>query len=638
MQSLKRVFALLAIICIGIGCSSKKSDPMEDFFNLLILQKLFSSGYCPAGSAAYRSASESDSNPAAHQDARSRGSLQRDGARADAAKLVQFMPGEVLVKYKTSLSSSAATQVFENSTAHRATGALALQYAETGYKLIKTDKDADINQLVAVLNNDPAVESAQPNFIYHALETVPNDTSYSELWGLSNSGQTVNSTSGISGVDISAPQAWDIRTDCSSVIVAVIDSGINYNHEDLAANMWSGATNKGYDFVGSNDNDPLDTNGHGTHVAGTIGAVGNNATGTSGVCWSVQLMAVRALDTTGSGTTADIVEGINYAVSNGAKVINMSIGGSSYDMAYETAVNNAVSADIVVVVAAGNETTNNDLTPSYPASFSNTGIVSVAAIDQSGCLASFSNYGANTVDIAAPGVNIKSSWPGTHTTIDETALTGWTQAGGTEWGLAGFTSSTGSSFNMLVNPVNYGVSNYTASQATVVYKTHNLTGSEAVTFSFFTILDLAGDPDDLFAPVYDNSGGDPTNPLQVFAGQIGSGSFTYDVTACVNSATCSLGYLLQTDAAISSTRGAAAGLTSILTLDINTNSYNTIQGTSMAAPHVAGLAALLRAQNPSASASQIIQAIYNGGTFNSQLGGKTTTGKMINASEALKQL
>ena len=150
----------------------------------------------------------------------------------------------------------------------------------------------------------------QPNYIYH-VAAVPNDTQYGQLWAFKNTGQTVNTgtftpNSGTSGDDMNIEPAWDRITDCSSVVVAVLDSGVNYNHEDLAANMWNGGSslpNHGHDFV-DNDDDPMDPNGHGTHLAGVIGAVGNNGTGTVGVCQKASIMAVRVLDAAGNVTTA----------------------------------------------------------------------------------------------------------------------------------------------------------------------------------------------------------------------------------------------------------------------------------------------------------------------------------------------
>ena len=192
----------------------------------------------------------------------------------------EFVPGEVLVKFKPSQSA----------------------LRQTGWVQVKARENESVAQAVAAYRNDPNVEYAQPNYIYR-IGAAANDPHYSQLWALNNTGQPVASGSylpnaGSAGVDLNVQKAWDHITDCSDTVVAVIDTGVNYKHEDLSGNMWSGAPGfplHGADFVDS-DGDPLDLNGHGTHVAAIIAAGGNNATGTAGVCWKARIMAVRALD------------------------------------------------------------------------------------------------------------------------------------------------------------------------------------------------------------------------------------------------------------------------------------------------------------------------------------------------------
>ena len=209
-------------------------------------------------------------------------------------------------------------------------------------------------------------------------------------------------SAGKAGADINAPEAWDILQG-SSVIVAVIDSGIDSNHPDIAANLIAG-----YDFV-ENDNIPNDLNGHGTHVAGIIGAVGNNATGITGVSWSVKIMPLKVLDQNGEGAYCYIIEAIDYAVQHNARIINMSFSGPDFSQSLYDSI--ASYPNVLFVAAAGNEITNNDLTPSYPANFDLANIISVAATDQTDNLAYFSNYGLTSVDVAAPGANILSTIP-----------------------------------------------------------------------------------------------------------------------------------------------------------------------------------------------------------------------------------
>ena len=228
---------------------------------------------------------------------------------------------------------------------------------------------------------------------------------------------------------INPEAAWDIHTganEAAAPLVAVIDTGIDLTHPDLSANVWSNAgeianngidddqngyvdDKHGWDFF-SNDNDPSDDNGHGTHVSGTIGAQGNNGLGVAGIVWKARIMGLKFLGADGSGSTSGAIAAINYAAQMGAKVLNNSWGGGGYSAALQVAISNAAQKGALVVVAAGNEANNNDAHPSYPASMQD--VLAVAAVDKAGQLASFSNYGANSVQIAAPGVNILSSWPG----------------------------------------------------------------------------------------------------------------------------------------------------------------------------------------------------------------------------------
>ncbi len=257
------------------------------------------------------------------------------------------------------------------------------------------------------------------------INTTPNDSYFSNS-SLKELGYPGDQDSAVKLANLES--AWDIETgnSCTPPLVAVIDTGIEYTHPDLVANIW---TNKqeisgngldddqngfvddvhGYDFANS-DADPLDDNGHGTHVAGTIGARGNNDLGVAGISWNARIMAVKFLSANGGGTTSAAIRAIDYAVANGAKVLNNSWGGGGYSAALEGSVKNAVSSGVLVLVAAGNEKNNNDKRPSYPANYS--GVLSVAAIDKNGKLASFSNFGAKSVQLAAPGVNILSTWLG----------------------------------------------------------------------------------------------------------------------------------------------------------------------------------------------------------------------------------
>lgn len=278
------------------------------------------------------------------------------------------------------------------------------------------------------------VQAVQADFIAHVSAT-PNDASYGSLWGLHNTGQS----GGTVDVDIDAPEAWNVTKGSRSVLVGVIDTGLNYSHPDLAANAWTNPNEvagngidddnngyiddvRGWDFV-SDDNDPADDHGHGTHCSGTIGAVGNNSTGVVGVNWLVSIVGLKFLDASGSGANSDGTEAIAYATSIGVALTSNSWGGGGYDALMEAAIEEANDAGILFVAAAGNETNNNDSNPSFPASFENDNLISVAAITRTGALASFSNYGATTVDIGAPGQEILSTSLGTgYATMSGTSM------------------------------------------------------------------------------------------------------------------------------------------------------------------------------------------------------------------------
>ena len=293
-----------------------------------------------------------------------------------------------------------------------------------GFYEVYLDSGVGLDQAMEHYNQLPGVDYAQRDFVLQHESTAPDDAYFDSLWGLHNTGQT----NGTVDADIDAVEAWDVETDASSIIVAVIDTGIDYTHEDLAGNTWvntseangtpgvdddgNGYTDDiyGYDFY-NEDGDPFDDNGHGTHVSGTIGAVGNNGIGVTGVSWEVQLMGLKFLNESGSGYTSDAVRAVDYAREMGAQVINASFGGGGYSTAMHDAIEAFGDAGGIFVAAAGNAGNDNDSDPSYPANYDLPNIISVAASDDDDELASWSNYGTASVDIAAPGVSILSTLP-----------------------------------------------------------------------------------------------------------------------------------------------------------------------------------------------------------------------------------
>ncbi len=327
----------------------------------------------------------------------------------------EYVPGQLLVKFKKEAGTSQRAELRQN------LGATTLRRFRQPIEQLELGPGLTTEQALELCRNDPRIEYAEPNYIVHA-DVLPNDLRFDEMYGLRNTGQT----GGTPGADISAELAWDVTTGSRDVIVAVIDTGIDYNHPDLAANIWTNPGEipdneidddgngfiddvHGWDFH-NNDNDPFDDNFHGTHVAGTIGAIGDNGIGVAGINWKVSLVPLKFLGSSGSGSTADAVLAVEYATLIGANITNNSWGGGSFSMALRDAIEAAEQEDILFVAAAGNLARNNDQAPHYPSSYELPGIIAVAATDHNDRLAGFSSYGATSVDLAAPGVSILSTY------------------------------------------------------------------------------------------------------------------------------------------------------------------------------------------------------------------------------------
>ena len=561
-------------------------------------------------------------------------------------------PGELLVKFKTGASArSQAASVA--AVGHGWIGAL----GDTGWVHARVGPGQTDAQALAAYAGDPRVEFAQPNFIYRA-SAVPNDPGYQYQWGWKNSSQTITNVAtqpdgspigytsnnpGSAGSDMNLEKAWDRITDCSSVVVAVIDSGVNYTHQDLAANMWSGNAQHGRNFsadvVGT---DPMDLNGHGTHVAGTIGAFGNNAIGVTGVCWRARIMAVRVLGADGAGNTAGIIQGIDFAVANGAKVINMSLGGGGTpDTAYGDALTRAQAADVVVVVAAGNDGKDNQATPVFPCNFTHPNLICVAALDQAFQLASFSNWGATSVDVGAPGTNIVSTWNGPDADVPLDA--GWTfltNSASVGWGYQVFGTAP-DTLNGLTGPANFGSYSYINNTNDRAWITYDMSAVSRAVLKISAAWDL-GDGDS-FNLAARSATGDPF-PAGLVDGVTGgrnpswdkTDSLTFDISSCV-SANCTIGFQLLSDGIADSPLRYGVALTgvSLATVRNPGTDYNTENGTSMATPAVAGLATMLRAYNPAFTQADVVGAIKGGGRAAPALAGKTTTGKAADAMGSL---
>lgn len=325
-----------------------------------------------------------------------------------------FASGEVVVRYRPGTPRAARSDLREDLGA-----TLESTSALKGMQVLDLPADVTVAEAVREAESSSQVLYAEPNYRV-SQQASPNDPMFGEMWSLGwTNSQGINS-------GIGTPRVWNLTTGSSGVTVAVVDSGIDASHPDLAPNMWSNSGEVagngedddgngveddtwGWDWV-SGDNDPRDENGHGTHVAGVIGARGNNGAGVTGVNWDVRLMSLRVLDAAGSGWTSDVADAFVYAGEMGADVVNASLAGNAFSEAMLDAI--AASPNTLFVVAAGNESVDVGAKPSYPCTFPLPNILCVAATGQSNQLSSYSNFNPVAVDLAAPGDAILSTWPG----------------------------------------------------------------------------------------------------------------------------------------------------------------------------------------------------------------------------------
>lgn len=365
------------------------------------------------------------------------------GLSASEAPHVQ---GEIVVKFKEGKSKASLSNKTLSTLGIQGQRDVKLSYGTLS--VLKVGSEKSMTSVLAALNNNPAIEYAEPNYIYSVnpikergvvakkllkspftdfTAATPDDPSFGKLWGLRNTGSNEpNGSAGVEGADVNALKAWDITKGSRSVRIAVIDTGVDYNHPDLKANMWTNTAELngkpgvdddgngfvddvyGYDFANM-DSNPMDGNGHGTHCSGTIGAVHDNRIGVAGVMSDVQIMAVKFLGDDGSGSLEGAIKAIDYATMMNVDLMSNSWGGGGRSQALLDAIQRASDKGIIFTAAAGNSSSNNDASPSYPASYDTPNMVAVAATTAQNGLASFSSYGRNSVHIGAPGHNILST-------------------------------------------------------------------------------------------------------------------------------------------------------------------------------------------------------------------------------------
>jgi len=609
----------------------------------------------------------------------------------------EYVPGEILVKFKDSATkvSIQGLNAYTRSKQKKVFKQLKIHH-------IKLPKGTTVEEALQLYQQDPDVEYAEPNYIV-SITATPDDTNYDNLWGLHNTGQN----GGTTDADIDAPEAWDLTTGSTDVVIAVVDTGIAANHPDLSANIWTnsdestgdangdgfpgimgvdddndglidedslgrepgdaGYTNdlsddddengyiddiNGWDFL-ANDNNPTDYNGHGSHVAGTIAAVGNNNTGVTGVMWTAQIMPLRFLGVDGTGATSDAISAILYANANGAHVINNSWGGTGFSTPLKEAID---ASSAVVVCAAGNGGLDgigddNESTPFYPASYDSANIIAVAATDNNDVLASYSNFGLTSVDLAAPGHIIYSSLPSLSTVPDplpngvlysedfdstsgELPVLGWSR-GGTQSTWAVTTGTGNSGTNSLEDSPSANYENDTNAWAGYMTPFNSLKNNR-FTLSFDWKGTLENGQDYLY--INYSSDGVSWNVADSITGSaLNFTSFSTEITETTEPLdSFYIGFGLNSD---SSVVGQGVFIDDVIlqreTISISSYSYANKNGTSMASPHVSGVAGLIKALNASCSTAQIKSSILNNTDAVAALSGQVSTGGRLNAFNAL---
>ena len=348
---------------------------------------------------------------------------------AIGASEIRSVPGEIIVKFKTGQKNHFFNSKGFSKLNLRPDREIKLSY--TTLSVLKVGDEKSLTNALSNLNQNADIEYAEPNYIYSTqVEPIarplvykkveaspfvdltaptPDDQNFKYLWGLRNTGYNEpNGKVGVEGADVNALNAWDLTKGSKNIRIAIIDTGIDYNHPDLKDNV---DAKSGFNFV-TNTPDAMDDNGHGTHCAGTIGATHNNKLGVSGVMSDVTMIPLKFLDANGSGSLEGAVRAIDYATNLNVDLMSNSWGGGGRSETLYEAIKRAAAKGIVFTAAAGNSAQNNDAIASYPASYDSPNIVAVAALTAQNDLASFSSYGKNSVHIAAPGHNILSTYRG----------------------------------------------------------------------------------------------------------------------------------------------------------------------------------------------------------------------------------
>ena len=323
-----------------------------------------------------------------------------------------YAPGQLIIKYKPNLNASDIRD------SQCRSGVASLRSYSGGIHLVSISNQTDVMTAIAQLSANPDIEYAEPNYIRKVM-AIPNDPSFGNQWALNGT---------VTGIH--AIQAWNITTGSRDIKIAVIDTGVDSNHPDLNGNIWTDPATgyNGKDFL-ENDAVIADSYGHGTLVAGVMAAQGNNGVGIAGVSWASTIMPLRVGDAFGNIYISDAIEAVDYAIANGARIINASYGSYNWSNSEQDSISRANDAGILFIAAAGNDGNNNDSRPFYPASYVLPNIISVAASNSADSLDSWSNYGPNSVHVAAPGDTVYTTSAARRTlyscNFDDGSAPGW---------------------------------------------------------------------------------------------------------------------------------------------------------------------------------------------------------------------
>jgi len=546
------------------------------------------------------------------------------GALSQAAAEAGFVEGEVIVTYRPNVLLATAKAAAGRHSAKMVQhfGWLSDQRKQLMGVVSSTTKSTAV--LIAELQNDPDILIAEHNYLRHVSSLQPNDPFFSNLWALKNTGQIVNGTPGTSGDDIRFAAAWNLaRPSNTEIVVAVMDTGLDTTHPDIAANLWTNSGEipgngidddgngriddlQGFSFVGNNSN-VADSGEHGTHVAGTIAATGNNSLGVIGADFKAHIMALKvSSDGTSISTSAEIAA-LEYAAmmkTRGVNVvaINASFGGPSFSSAESAAITAVGNVGIVLCAAAGNEAANNDLIATYPASYRLPNMIVVAASTQNDTLASFSNRGATTVDLAAPGTHIFSLKP---TWLAGTAAS--VTVGATTFSVQGLTYA-GTTPGITATLVNCGTGNSAGQFAPAV--SGNIALIQRGTETFATKLTLAMNAGAIGAIIYNNVAG-------TFAGTLSAPANWIPAVSASQEDGASLLALVNSPVTLVNAVAPA-------------NIYQFLDGTSMATPQVAAAVAFCARNFPAETATQRVARIINQATPVAALSGLVKSGGRLN--------